>query len=191
MRTVLVVGLGNFGREYEQTFHNMGFLAIDRLAKELSKSIKKAECHSLTSTFQYQGNRIVLAKPLTYMNKSGDAVKSLVAKYQVEIEDIIILYDDVYIDRYTIRAREFGSAGTHKGMKDIIAKMQTDRIKRVRFGIGQDDSILTDYVLSKISPRDMKAFNKVFDLFVREFIKYLEDENYMIFMQINGANNEG
>lgn len=184
-RTILVVGLGNFGKEYENTLHNMGFLAIDKLASKFSKSIKNAECRALTSTFQFKGNRIVLAKPLTYMNLSGEAVKSLVSKYNVEIEDIIVLYDDVYIDRYTIRVREFGSAGTHKGMKDIIDKMQTQKIKRVRFGVGQGEGILTDYVLSKISSKDMKTFDRVFDVFAERFVDYLVDDNFMEFMQIN------
>ncbi|HHX49641.1 MAG TPA: aminoacyl-tRNA hydrolase [Clostridiales bacterium] len=186
-RTILVVGLGNFGKEYENTLHNMGFMAIDRIAKEFSKTIKKAECRSLTSTFQVNGNRVVLAKPLTYMNLSGEAVKSLVSKYKVAIEDIIILYDDVYIDRYTIRVREFGSAGTHKGMKNIIDKMQTQKIKRVRFGVGEGPGILTDYVLSPISSKDLKTFDKVFDVFAESFAQYLYEDNFSNFMQTNNA----
>lgn len=185
-RTILIVGLGNFGKEYENTFHNLGFLAIDTLATKLSKQIKKAECASLTATFSYKGKRIVLAKPQTYMNLSGQAVKSLMKKYNVEIEDVIILFDDIYLERFAIRAREFGSAGTHNGMKNIIEILGTDKIKRVRFGIGQERGILKDYVLSKISSDDLIDFEKVCEIFADAFIKYLLDDNFMIFMQING-----
>ena len=90
----------------------------------------------------------------------------------------------MYIDRYTIRVREFGSAGTHKGMKDIIDKMQTQKIKSALWCRARE-GILTDYVLSKISSKDMKTFDRVFDVFAERFVDYLVDDNFMEFMQIN------
>ena len=118
--TLVIVGLGNPGKEYESTYHNAGWRAVDALSGKLGKKLKKAECSSLTWTGNVGGEKIVLAKPLTYMNLSGEAVKSLISKYGGEP---IVIYDDIDLPLGVLRARTAGSAGTHNGMRDIVEKL--------------------------------------------------------------------
>lgn len=180
---IIIVGLGNPTEEYAKTFHNMGFMAIDRLADKLGKKIKKAECDALTVTFSRNGEKVVFAKPLTYMNLSGKAVKSLIAKYNANPEDVVILYDDIDIDRFTLRARASGSAGTHNGMRDIISTLGTTNIKRVRIGIGREGCELKDYVLSKVKTEDEVEFNKVFDKLADALDAYLRNADFEALMR--------
>ena len=180
---IIIVGLGNPTEEYAKTFHNMGFMAIDTLADKLGKKIKKAECDALTVTFSCNGEKVVFAKPLTYMNLSGKAVKSLIAKYKAQPEDVIILYDDIDIDRFTLRARVSGSAGTHNGMRDIISTLGTTNIKRVRIGIGREGYELKDYVLSKVKSEDEAEFKKVFDKLADALSAYIKNADFEALMR--------
>ncbi len=180
---IIIVGLGNPTEEYAKTFHNMGYMAIDALADKLGKKIKKAECDSLTVTFSRNGEKVVLAKPLTYMNLSGKAVKSLIAKYKATPEEVVILYDDIDIDRYTLRARASGSAGTHNGMRDIISTLGTTGVKRVRIGIGREGYDLKDYVLSNIKSEDEGEFKKVFDKLADALNAYLKNADFEALMR--------
>lgn len=175
----LIVGLGNPGKEYEYTFHNMGFLALDTLADKMGKSIKKAECQALTCTFSRNNEKIIFAKPLTYMNLSGQAVKSLMAKYGVKAEDLLVIYDDIDLDRFTVRARAFGSAGTHNGMKSIVQCLGTDRFKRIRIGIGRENVYnLADYVLSEVKAEDKATFQKIFEEIATPIESYLKHDDF-------------
>ncbi len=180
---IIIVGLGNPGKEYENTFHNMGFRAIDALADKMGKSIKKAECQSLTCTFSRNSERVVFAKPLTYMNLSGQAVKSLLAKYRATPNDLIVIYDDIDIDRFAIRARTSGSAGTHNGMKSIVSYLGTDNFKRIRVGIGRENVYnLADYVLSQVKSEDNAEFNRVFNdiaIHIEAYLKHNDFEKLM------------
>ncbi|HOB63609.1 MAG: aminoacyl-tRNA hydrolase [Clostridiales bacterium] len=180
---LIIVGLGNPSAEYENTFHNMGFMAVDKLAQKLNKKIKKAECFALTAAFSAGGEKIVLAKPMTYMNLSGDAVKSLAAKYKATSDEIIIIYDDFDIPRFTLRARSEGSGGSHKGMKHIIEKLGTQAIKRVRIGIGKEDREAKDYVLSKIKKEDEAAFGKTFDALAEFLSEYIKTRDFDAFIR--------
>ncbi|HKL73994.1 MAG TPA: aminoacyl-tRNA hydrolase [Clostridia bacterium] len=156
---MLIVGLGNPTKEYENTFHNIGYLTIDALAKRLGKKIIKAECKSLTSVKTINGEKVVLAKPYTYMNLSGCAVKELMAKYKQQESDLLVIVDDIDIPRFSVRTRPFGSAGTHNGMKNIVDMIGTSNFKRMRIGIGQQGYDLASYVLSKIPSEDRKTFD--------------------------------
>jgi PTH1 family peptidyl-tRNA hydrolase len=179
---MLIVGLGNPTSEYENTFHNMGYLAIDSLAKKMGKKIIKSECQSLTSVKSVKGEKIILAKPYTYMNLSGVAVKALMAKHKQTADDLIILYDDIDIPRFSIRTRENGSAGTHNGMKSIIENIGTQDFKRIRIGIGKNDFDLASYVLSKIPSADKVTFEKTFDtiaILLEEYIKTKDFEKLL------------
>jgi PTH1 family peptidyl-tRNA hydrolase len=156
---LIIVGLGNPGIEYENTFHNLGFMAIDAIAEKTGKKIKKAICGSLATSFAYGGDTVVLAKPLTYMNLSGGAVKSLVAKFKATKNDVLVIYDDFDLNKFALRARASGSAGSHNGMKSIIYQIGTEEFIRVRIGIdpkppGWD---LADYVLSKFKKDEFDA----------------------------------
>lgn len=175
---LIIVGLGNPTAEYADTYHNMGFKAIDALAASLNKSVKKAECNALTSTFSRNNEKIVLAKPMTYMNLSGEAVKSLLAKYKATPENLIVIYDDVDLERFTLRARAFGSAGTHNGMRNIVERLGTDRFKRIRVGIGRSGDELKDYVLSHIPAGEKEIFDRNFRLLAEYLTAYISDGDF-------------
>lgn len=155
---MLIVGLGNPGIRYKNTLHNLGYMVIDELAKLFDKKIIRMECSSLTSAFKLNGNQIILAKPTTFMNLSGQAVKSLMVKYGVPAEEVVVIYDDIDIPRFSVRVRENGSGGTHNGMKNIVEVISTQECKRIRMGIGKTEYELKDYVLSRINSADKKLF---------------------------------
>ncbi len=182
---LLIVGLGNVGKEYQNTYHNMGFFVVERLAEKMGVSIKKAECNALTALKSKRGEKIVLAKPTTYMNLSGDAVTSLVKKYNAD--DVIIIYDDIDIPRFAVRARREGSAGTHNGMRDVIAKLGTTSLKRIRIGVGRGEGELKDYVVSHLNKNDESAFNEVFDKVASALADYVATRDFDTLMRaING-----
>lgn len=148
----IVVGLGNYGDEYAYTFHNMGFLTVQCLADRLGFKLNKRECSSVTAVGQYNGEKLVLALPLTYMNLSGNAVKELMGKFNAESRDLIVVFDDIDLERGNIRVRPSGSGGTHNGMRHIISRIGTTEFPRVRVGIGRppENMPLADYVLSNV-----------------------------------------
>ena len=146
--TRLIVGLGNPGREYEQTPHNLGFLALDALAARSGIRITRPEAKSLVGRGELAGQAVVLAKPQTMMNLSGVAVRMLLEKYEADPAEMIALVDDVDLPWGMLRIRERGSAGTHNGMKSVVQAVGTDFI-RIRLGVGPDKvwGELRDYVL--------------------------------------------
>lgn len=148
----IVVGLGNYGDRYAYTFHNMGFLAVDCLSDRLGIKLKTRECSALTGVGSVGGEKLILAKPLTYMNLSGRAVKELMARYNADSRDVIVIFDDIDIPRASVRVRENGSGGTHNGMRNIIAEIGTQDFPRVRIGVGKPPEFmpLADYVLSDV-----------------------------------------
>lgn len=147
----LVVGLGNIGKQYENTVHNMGFMVIDKVAGKFGISFKKKECEAEIAEMYRDGEKIILAKPTTYMNKSGVAVKGLAHKYKVQPDEIIVISDDIALQPGTIRLRESGSAGTHNGLKSVIEELGVKNFNRVRVGVGRPPEFmdLADFVLSK------------------------------------------
>lgn len=154
----LIVGLGNPGKQYEQTRHNAGFRVIDEIAKEWNIDVSNKQFQALTQTHIINGEKVMLMKPQTYMNLSGDALQQAVKYYKLNISDIIVIYDDMDLAIGTIRLREKGSSGGQKGMKHIISCLHSDEIARIRVGIGKNKQIDTvDYVLGKISGDDAKA----------------------------------
>lgn len=148
----IVVGLGNPGDAYAYTYHNVGWLTLDVLADRLNMRLTTKECDSLTAVKSVGGEKIVLAKPLTFMNLSGTAVRQLLGRYKATAGDLIVVYDDIDIEKGTFRYRAKGSAGTHNGMRDIIAKLSTEDFERVRVGTGPvpDMIPLVSYVLQTI-----------------------------------------
>ena len=174
---MLIVGLGNPGTEYAETYHNAGFRTVDRVAEKLGKKIIKIECSALTCVFQRKGQKIILAKPTTYMNLSGQAVRSLMAKYNQNLDDIVIIYDDIDIPRYSVRVRERGGPGTHNGMRNIVELLGSEDFRRIRMGIGKGDGELRDYVLDKISSEDKKNFDASTDKIADLIIEYIGDND--------------
>ena len=148
----LIVGLGNIGKEFENTNHNMGFMVIDSLAKELGLSFKKNMCQSLVAEGNIEGEKVILAKPTTFMNNSGIAVKALVKKFNIDISSsLIIISDDIDLKKGCVRVRKEGSAGTHNGLKSVIRELGSTAFIRLRIGIDcpPENMDLADYVLSR------------------------------------------
>jgi PTH1 family peptidyl-tRNA hydrolase len=148
----LIVGLGNPGIEYQFTPHNMGFLAVDRLANECGVKITNRHSRAVTARAILEGQQVLLAKPETYMNHSGESVRELLERYEADPErDLIVLYDDLALPLGSIRVRERGSAGGHNGMKSVIACLGgSQEFLRIRLGIAPDHVLTSgkDYVLS-------------------------------------------
>ena len=157
-----LIGLGNLGKEYEYTRHNMGFMCIDKLAQDYNISFDKKLKKSIYAETNIKGEKVLLVKPTTFMNLSGEAIVEIINWFKLSLEDICILYDDVDLPFGKIRYRESGSAGTHNGMRNIIALVGSENIKRVRVGIEtrtQDKPIpLFDYVLGKFSKEEIEKF---------------------------------
>lgn len=150
----LIVGLGNYGLKYQKTYHNIGFMAVDLLAKSLNVKFDKRECKALTSHCFLENNRAIIAKPLTYMNLSGESIKELCNKYKILLKDVLVIYDDVDLPKGNLRIRKSGSGGTHNGMKNIIDCLSSNTFNRIRVGIGKSENSqqdLKDYVLSRIN----------------------------------------
>ena len=179
----LIVGLGNPEKKYFNTFHNMGFIAVDRLAEKLGVNFEKCECKSVTAHARVNGEKVIIAKPVTYMNLSGQAVVELTNKYKIEKGKLIVVYDDVDIPLGALRIRKDGSAGTHNGMRNIVQLLGTSDFPRIRVGIGKDTPMsLMDYVLSQIQEDDRAALDPVFDHTaeaLREFVNGEPLDNIM------------
>lgn len=160
--TWLIVGLGNPGREYEKSRHNCGFRAIDLLAGELGCKIDRLKFQGLYGQVHYKGKKLVLLKPQTYMNLSGNSVLQASAFFKVPPARIIVLFDDVSLAPGRLRVRGDGSAGGHNGIKSIIAQLGSQDFPRVKIGVGGKPSPeydLADWVLSSPSASDEKALD--------------------------------
>lgn len=157
----LIVGLGNPGARYDNTYHNIGFFAVDKICQTLGgKWTKKSSCDSLVCETEVNGRKVVLAKPQTFMNLSGEAVKKLVKKYHVVNEDICIILDDIDLEKGVYRYRKNGSGGSHNGLKNIVFMLGNGDFARIRIGIGKQQNMdLADYVLSKIDAYSNEVIN--------------------------------
>jgi PTH1 family peptidyl-tRNA hydrolase len=175
----LIVGLGNPGAEYERTRHNVGWRVVDAFARKFRIPIATHEKNALTGTGRVAGGSVMVAKPLTFMNLSGDAVRLLTNVYVESTTDMIVVYDDIDLPLGRLRIRPNGSAGTHNGMRSIISSIGTENFPRLRFGIGSaDQGRLRDYVLDEFAPEEepivARAVDRAVDallLFVRGDLK--------------------
>ena len=175
---MLIVGLGNPGLKYKNTLHNLGYMVIDALSKLVGKSLFRLECNSVTAVFSIDGEKIILAKPTTYMNLSGQAVKSLMVKHNQSYKDLIVVCDDIDIPKFSVRVRDSGSGGTHNGMKNIIDVINSQDFARIRMGIGKSDYDLKDYVLSKINAADKKLFDNAVEAVAKLLYDYLKERDF-------------
>jgi PTH1 family peptidyl-tRNA hydrolase len=161
----LITGLGNPGREYRENRHNAGFMVLDRLAVRLGTTFTRLESKALVTKADYQGQRLVLAKPQTYMNLSGTSVSSLLGFYKIPIENLLVAYDDVDLPLGTLRIRPDGGSAGQKGMVSIIERLGTDNFARLRVGIGrppgQKDA--ATYVLENFSSQELEFLSPVID----------------------------
>lgn len=160
----LIVGLGNIGREYENTRHNAGFMVIDKLASKLNVKFDQSKFKAIIGITNINGEKVILMKPTTYMNLSGEAVHECVNFYKINTEDILIIHDDLDLPVGSVRIRMQGSGAGQKGMKNIIDHLHTQHIKRIRMGIGRDKMIeVCDYVLGKFRNDEAKVFDEACD----------------------------
>lgn len=180
----LVVGLGNPEKKYLNTFHNIGFMTVDRLANKLGANFDKAECHAITAHTRVGGQKVIIAKPVTYMNLSGQAVQELANKYKIPLEDIIVAYDDVDIPLGTLRLRKEGSAGTHNGMRSIVGCLDATEFARVRVGFKKDTPMsLVDFVLSQVSDEDHAVLDPVLDSAAQALYEFVQGDDFDLIMQ--------
>jgi len=175
---MLIIGLGNPTKTYENTYHNIGFMVVDAVAEKLSLKFKDKECSSFTAK-KYNGEeKIILAKPQTYMNLSGDAVKQLMGKYKCEPKDFLIIFDDLDLPLASIRIRRSGSAGTHNGMRHIIECLGSGDFPRIRLGIGKDlDIPLVNYVTSRMNLADAEKLRLAVQAAADAVIEYIESRD--------------
>ena len=154
----VIVGLGNPGKKYEQTRHNIGFITVDQLADKYGIRINKIKHKALIGEGQIAGQKVILVKPQTYMNLSGNSVREVFAYYKPEPENLVLVYDDIDLPAGKIRIRERGSAGTHNGMRSVIYDLQQDDFPRVRIGIGGERNMeLADYVTGGFRKDEIKV----------------------------------
>ena len=175
----IIVGLGNPGKEYEQTRHNIGWLFLDYLSKIYNVDISKNSNDALIGETYVNNEKIIFAKPITYMNLSGNAVSKLKNWYKVDNKDILVIYDDIDIPFGTIRYREKGSGGTHNGMKNIIQMLASEDIARIRIGLGglkHEKQDMANFVLQKFKKEELeKLENEIFVEAETKFKDFLDN----------------
>jgi len=161
----LLIGLGNPGREYANTRHNFGFMAIDRLAVRLNARGMKVQSKAIVMDSKYEDHKLILAKPQTYMNLSGQSVQGLAHFYKIPNENLMILSDDLDLPFGTIRIRASGGPGGQRGLSSILEKLGTKDIPRMRLGIGRPPGRMdpADYVLQNFSRDDLKSLSELLD----------------------------
>lgn len=165
---ILIAGLGNPGRDYMGTRHNIGFGVIARISDQYNIPLSSREHKAVCGKGMIGGQKVILAQPQTYMNLSGECVRSMADYYKIDSEDIIVAYDDVSLEVGQLRVRRKGSAGGHNGIKNIIAQLGTDEFPRVKVGVGAkpDGGDLIRHVLGRFSREDEKIISEVLDLAV-------------------------
>lgn len=169
----LIVGLGNPGIKYKNTRHNIGFMFVDSVVDDAKVIMKlSAKLKAQIGFCEINGEKVCLCKPMTYMNLSGEAVKAVMKYYNISIEDILVIHDDLDLSTGRIRIRERGSCGGHNGMRSIIEQLGSSEIKRIRIGIDKKDNVI-DYVLSRFTKDEMENISKdliIAPLIIKDYI---------------------
>lgn len=153
-----IIGLGNIGEEYANTRHNMGFMCLEHLSNKYNIKMDKKKTKCVYGEGNIYGEKVILVKPTTYMNLSGEAILEIMNWYKLELEDILVIYDDIDLPFGEVRYREKGSSGTHNGMRNIIQNLKSEDFCRVRVGIENRNGVpipLISYVTSKLSKEEM------------------------------------
>lgn len=159
----LIIGLGNVGEKYHLTRHNVGFIVLDEIAQKLNIDFKfDSKLESFIAEKKINGQKVIFSKPTTYVNLSGNALSKIMSYYKIEVDDILVIYDDIDLELGKLRVRETNGHGGHNGVKDIIKHLNTKDFKRIRFGIGLDKSMPLDhYVLGKFSKQELETIKPV------------------------------
>jgi len=174
---IAIFGLGNPGSEYEMTRHNVGFMVVDAIAKNLKIDFKHGKGEYVIGSGKYKGREILLVKPLTYMNNSGVAVKDVVEQFKIDVKDIWVICDDLNLPLGMIRIRQKGSDGGHNGLYSIIYHLKTIEFPRLRCGIGNPEKMqnMVDFVLSKFDDDEIEKVNDMIDRAVEATFCFISD----------------
>lgn len=172
----IIVGLGNPGKKYENTHHNMGFITIDQIAGKYDINVNKLKFKALVGEGRIAGQKVLLVKPQTYMNLSGQSVREIMNFYKEPMENLIVIYDDIDIALGTFRIRAKGSAGTHNGMRDIVYQLNDDSFPRIRIGIGGErKGDLVDFVIGNVSKSEKEPLEAAITKVVDAVACYIEE----------------
>lgn len=175
-RMYLIVGLGNPEKDYSNTRHNMGFHTVNKLGEQYDIRIIKSKFKGLYGQGIIEGEKVILLKPQTFMNLSGESIKEIMQFYKIELEKLIVVYDDIDIEPGIIKIRKAGGPGTHNGMKSVVQELNTQHFKRVRVGIGMPEKKenLIEYVLGAIPSEDKETLDKGTDLAKQAIIETIK-----------------
>ena len=180
----MIVGLGNPGKQYEMTRHNIGFLCIDQLENNYNLAFKfESSFNAMVATKLIGGEKCIFVKPQTYMNLSGEAVGKIMKYYKIDINDMIVVYDDMDLPFGSLRLREKGSAGGHNGIKSLIAHLGTQEFKRIRVGISGHANIeAKDYVLGRFSKDEQTALPLIKDRVSKALEEFIAGKSFVVVM---------
>lgn len=172
----MIIGLGNPGKKYEQTRHNIGFQVIDELANRLNAPPMQSKFNGMYTVIHRPEGKVMLVKPLTYMNLSGECVRPLMDYYNIAVEDILVLYDDLDFAPGELKLRQKGSAGGHNGMKSLIQHIGTDKFKRIRLGIGRPTHGMkvVDYVLGNFTKEESPDIQEMINQSAAACVEWLQ-----------------
>lgn len=187
---ILIVGLGNPGKQYEQTRHNIGFDVIDYMANKYNIDVNRKKFKGICGEGFIENKKVILLKPLTYMNLSGESIRELANFYKLEDDEIIVVYDDISLDIGRLRIREKGSAGGHNGIKSIIQNLGGDKFPRVKVGVGQPKDNLVNHVLGKFSKEDREHIEKVIPVVSDAIVEIVKNDAKESMNKFNGVNIE-
>jgi len=169
----LIVGLGNPGKEYESTRHNVGFWLIDWLSISLDCRLEKKKFDGIF----VKKDKFILLKPISYMNNSGICIKKLIDYYKIEIKDILVFYDDIYLPVGKIRFKRKSSGGSHNGVKSIVENLNDNNFKQIKVGVGYDKNFLIkDWVLGKFSEDEKKRISENKEIIVYSILRWINDD---------------
>ncbi len=173
----IIIGLGNPEKDYSNTRHNMGFDTINKLAKQFEIEVTKNKFKGLYGTGMIEGEKVILLKPQTFMNLSGESIKEILQFYKMQTDQIIVIYDDIDIEPGTIKLRKVGGPGTHNGMKSVVHELNTVNFKRIRVGIGAptQKEDLIEYVIGTIPEEEKEKLEKGTDLAKEAVIEVIKN----------------
>ena len=182
----LIVGLGNPGSQYEDTRHNIGFKVVDNIAKEYNIEVNRQKFKGICGEGFINGEKVILLKPTTYMNLSGESIREVVDFYKLSNEDVLVIYDDISLDVGRLRIRDKGSAGGHNGIKSIITHLGTDVFPRIKVGVGQPNVDLVNYVLGKFTKEEMEVLSESIEASTKATKEIISDDIKTAMNKFNG-----
>jgi PTH1 family peptidyl-tRNA hydrolase len=183
-----IIGLGNPGKQYEYTRHNIGFLAIDHLSEKLQINLNQAKFKGIYGEGLYKNEKIILLKPLTYMNLSGESISELIQFYKISIDDVLIIFDDLDLSPGSLKLRYKGGSGGHNGLKSIIAHLSTEQFKRIKMGIGRPEhGDVVSHVLGRFTKEEEKHLLPQINKATDASISFIEEKDFTKVMNIYNA----